>query len=172
MLTCKKCGCEVHEDQKVCIQCGTRTIRGDGFDYDQKTFTITKNMKIGAAILAFLVVVGILINALRVTPPDVVAKDFFTAVADRKVNAAEKYTTPNVESYLQTRGMDLRAIADECYSAISGENAKYSLAKPVMSGDKAATVVATLTYPDGRQKPYKIELTKQGRQWAVNKMDW
>lgn len=169
MLTCKKCGAELHEDQKVCIQCGTRTIRGDGFDYDSKKWSPPKSLKIGAGAVALLLLIIIAVNALKVTPPEQVGKEWFSAIADREIRAASKMATPNLESTLQTRGMSVRTLSEEIYNEVESYEASYAFGSPVLQGKTAASIQVTLNRPgDGYGRTFFIDLVKQGRKWRVD----
>ncbi|MCL5102771.1 MAG: zinc ribbon domain-containing protein [Armatimonadetes bacterium] len=169
MLTCQKCGAELHEDQKVCIACGTRTLRGDGFDYSVKKWTPTKNHKIAAGAVLLVLIILWITSALRVMPPEVVAKEWFVAMTDRRIAAAQSYVSQALESDLQARNMDLRAMSDEYYTEVVQNLAKYQIGPPQVNG-ASASIKIVLSYPEGSAREVNIEMVKDGRRWVVNRI--
>lgn len=169
--TCRKCGADLHPNQKVCIECGAPTPAGGGFYVEEdKKWRPTKNMKIGAVVFAALVLLAIIVNSLRVAPPDVVAKEWFDAITQRKVRVAADLATPQLQQTLMARNMDLMALADEYYTAVSMDRAKYSIKKPTISGNTATATVA-LTYPNGLRRQVQLVMVKVGRAWKVNEIN-
>lgn len=168
MLTCRTCGMELHEDQKVCIRCGARTIRGDGFDYTVQRWRPSRRMIIAAGVVLFALLVLMVANALRITPPGEVARKWFEAMYGRDMPVASRMVTPNYLKFNEDRGMDLRSLSDELNCEVIGSSAKPRYGKAVTSGGKNATVQITLAYPDGQFRVVTIDLIKQGRRWMVD----
>jgi len=168
VLTCRKCGMELHEDQKVCIQCGARTIRGDGFDYTVQKWRPSRRMIIAAGVVLFALLVLMVANALRITPPGEVARKWFEGMYGRDVPVAKRMVTPNYVKFHEDRGMDLRSLSDEWSGEVIGSLAKPSYGKAVMNRGKNATVLITLTYPDGNVRVVTIDLVRNGRRWMVD----
>lgn len=168
MLTCRECGAELHEDQKVCIQCGKRTIRGDGYDWDQKSFRPTRNMYIGAGAVVLVLLIIILINALKVIPPDQVSQTWFEAMTQRDSKMGAKLVTKEFVDKLGERQLTVRDLADEYNGEVAAYDGKFRISSCVMKGNNAATTIVLIEYPDGRKGGHVIELVKQGRRWLVN----
>ncbi|MEN6355451.1 MAG: zinc ribbon domain-containing protein [Armatimonadota bacterium] len=171
-MKCKKCGAELHEDQKVCIACGTRTIRGDNYDYDsQVAWRPSRNMIIAAAGVVVLIVVAMILHSMRTVPPKDVAQEWFSAMSQRKVKEARKLSTPHVEEDLQSRGMDMMAISDEYYSEIASDGGSFEISGPKPAGKNKLSFDVSITYNDGEPtRGYCLEMVKVGRQWRVDKV--
>lgn len=169
-MNCKKCGAELHEDQKVCIKCGTRTIAGGNFDYGNTgPWRPTKKMIISAAAVVVLLIIVFVINAMRVIPPEIVAKQWFGAMADRKINIAKDYMAPDLVDQM-TMDMGLQASADDYYTMITTEGGKYNVGKPQMSGSSGAQVAIVITQHDGKQE-IRLNMTKTGRKWLISQVN-
>ena len=168
MLTCRKCGMELHEDQKVCIQCGTRTIRGDGFDYNVERWRPSRRMIRAAEVVLLSLLVLMVANALRITPPGDITKQWFAAMYDRDLTAASRMVTPNFVKFQEDRGVDLGTLSYEWNGEVIGLSAKPTYGKPVMNGQRNAAVQITLTYPDGHILIKTVDLVKNGRRWMVD----
>lgn len=168
MLTCKKCGSELHEDQKVCIVCGTRTIRGDGFDYSVQKWRPSLRIKIAAGIVVLALVVMMVMDSLRVAPPSEVNKQWFEAMYGHNMKVASPMVTAKFTSYLTDRNLNLGDLATEWNGEIEGSNAKPSYGKPVMTSQKTASIPIALAYPDGSSRIITIDLIKDGRHWMVD----
>lgn len=172
-MRCQKCGAELHEDQKVCIACGTRTIRGDNYSFgDKEPWRPTRNHIIGAASVVVLLIVLLILNGMRADPPKVVAEEWFSAMTQRKVKDARELSTSNLEADLQSRGMDLMAISEEYYSDITsnGGSIKVSEPKPADS-PSTLNVDVSVSYNNGEPvRQYNLEMVKIGRNWRVDKI--
>lgn len=168
MLTCKKCGLELHEDQKVCIQCGTRTIRGDGFEWDEKRWTPSPGVKIGAGAVVLILLVVFIINSLKVVPPNDVTEEWFGAMVKREMRVASRMVTPAVNAELESRGMSLHALSEDVYNEVESYNAKYTFSPTEMQGENAARIQVTLNRPDGYGRTLFVDLVKHGRKWQIN----
>ncbi|MCE5322498.1 zinc ribbon domain-containing protein [bacterium] len=171
-MKCKKCGAELHEDQKVCIACGTRTIRGDNYEYDsQVAWRPSRNMWIAAAGVVVLVVIAIILNSMRTVPPKDVANEWFSAMTQRKVRDARELSTPRLEEDLQSRGMDLIAISEEYYGDITSSGGSFEISNPKPAGKNALSFDVSINYNDGEPtRGYCLEMVKVGRQWRVDKI--
>lgn len=171
-MQCKKCGAELHEDQKVCIACGTRTIRGDNYEYDsQVAWRPSMKMIISAAGVVVLIVLVMILNSMKTVPPKDVAKEWFSAMSQRKVKDARELSTPHLEEDLQSRGMDLMAISDEYYGDITSDGGSVSIGEPKAAGKNTLSLDVSVTYGDGEPaRGHSIEMVKVGRQWRVDKV--
>jgi len=167
VLTCKKCGSELHEDQKVCIACGTRTIRGDGFDYSVEKWRPSRRIKIAAGVVVFAWIVVMVANALRITPPSEVNKEWFEAMYTHNMKVATPMVTENFTKFLSDRNWNLGDLSALWNGEVIGSSAKPSYGKPVMTGERNATIPITLNYPDGQVRVITIDLIKDGRQWMI-----
>ena len=169
-MNCKKCGAELHDDQKVCIQCGTLTVAGGGFDYGNKDpWRPTKKMIYGAGAVVALLIIALIINGMRVVPPDVVANEWFDAMSQRRIKAAKEYMAPElVEKMSVNLGME--ATADEYFTMITTEGGKCKIEKPRMSGTTSAEVTLDISKPDGEQE-VRLVMSKVGRKWLINQVN-
>lgn len=167
MPTCRKCNADLHDDAKVCIECGTRTPLGGGFDFDDNFWRPKKWMYYAAGGVVFVILLAILINVLHVDPPDVVAAKWFECMANRQVKPASELVTGNYHESLQQKLMDIRAVSDEYYTEVSANGAKYEIGKPAANG-KTCEVIIMMNYPEGEQREMRVNLVKQGRRWLVN----
>lgn len=170
-MKCKKCGTELHEDQKVCIACGTRTIRGDNYDYgSQVAWRPSRNMIIVAAAVAGIIIAVMILNSMRTIPPKDVAQEWFMAMSQRKVKDARELSTPQLEQDLQSRGMDMMAISDEYYGEITSNGGTFAVGNPKPAG-KCMSVDVSVTYSNGEPaRTYCLKIAKVGRQWRVDKV--
>lgn len=173
-LECRKCGMELHPDQKVCIRCGQPTPKGGGFDYgeEKEAWRPSPAVLYTAGGVTLLLLVLILVHVLRVDPPEKVAKVWFDALAQRKVGIAQKYITQECDQDLQSRFADLRAVSDSYYSYISDNAATYRIGKAKLNSEKKptkASVTITMKSSSG-DMPVEIEMVKVGRRWMVNKI--
>lgn len=173
-LECRKCGMELHPDQKVCIRCGERTPRGGGFDYgdNKEPWRPSPKVLYTAGGVALLLLIVILVNALQVTPPEQVAQEWFDAVANRKVRVAENYVTDACNEELAGRFLDLRAVSDSLYEYIGDNSATWQVGKPKLNSAKKptkATVIITMKSANG-DMPIELQMVKVGRKWMVDKI--
>ncbi|MHB9036139.1 MAG: hypothetical protein ACYC64_05695 [Armatimonadota bacterium] len=173
-MKCKKCGAELHEDQKVCLACGIRTERGDNYSFGEKEpWRPTRNMYIGAAAALVLIIVVMILNSMRTVPPEVVAEEWFGAMSQRKVKVARSLSTPQLEEALISRGMDLMALSEEYYSEIADYNASFQVSKPqpAETTPNALAVNISITCNSGEPtRGHCVEMVKVGRQWRVDKV--
>ena len=170
-MKCHKCGAELRSEQKVCIVCGTRTAAGGNFAVEEKEpFQITKNMKYAAAGAALLILVLIVAQMLRVTPPDVVAKEWFDAMASRAIIKADKFYSPGYESRVQDGVSDSRTISDMIYEELNTKQAQSSIGKPTYNSSTQATVNIAMSYPDQPARNLQLTFTKSGRRWLIDRL--
>ena len=173
-MNCRKCGAELHPDQKVCIQCGERTAAGGKFDVEeeQRWRPSQKQIYVCAGVVAFLLLVLMLYKALHVVPPEVVAKDWFDAMLQRRFTAARSYVTPEFEQDLSARMMDMRALADTWIEEVSNNRATYQVGPPALdrpTNPRRADLTITMKYPGGQlAREIKVEMAKVGRAWKVD----
>jgi hypothetical protein len=171
-LICKKCGTQLHEDQKVCIACGIRTERGDNFSFGEKEpWRPTRNVYIGAATVLVLMIAVMVLNSMRTVPPEIVAEQWFGAMTQRKLKVARELSTPELEAGLNSRGMDLMALSDEYYSEISDNDASFQVSKPKRAGQNSLAVNISVIYGGGGAgRGCYVEMVKIGRQWRIDKV--
>ena len=174
-MNCPKCGAELHPDQKVCIQCGTRTAAGGQFvvPEERQPWRPTKNVIIGAAVAVCLLVIILVALSLRVTPPDVVADEWFGAMAQRSLGKAREGLTPELQQRFGGGADELMALSDEYYTAVAQEDATYTVGKPRYDNPKKpekATVVIDLKHPGGATGQVELEFTKVGRKWLISQI--
>lgn len=173
LVKCRKCGAELRSEQKVCIVCGTRTAAGGNFAVDEKEpFQITAKMKKGALVAAGLVVLLVVIQLLRITPPDAIAEKWFKAMASRNYGNAERFHSENFTSSMQQGLSDTRAVSDFIFDELNTKQAKETFGQTVYTpgNPKEATVTITLTYPDQYQRPIQVIFAKIGRRWMVDRL--
>jgi len=168
-LNCRKCGAELHPDQKVCIQCGTRTVAGGGFYVEEKEpWKPTRNMKYAAAGVVLLLIILLVARSLRTVPPDVVAKQWFDAMLSRQCATAAKYQSESFLSSMPAGMNDTLAISDDLVENIGTTNAQYTFGSPTLDTTNTAKVPITVKYTDGRTSQLEVDLTKSGRQWQIS----
>lgn len=173
-MKCRKCGAELHPEQKVCIQCGTPTPAGGGFHVEEEQpWRPTRNMIVVAAgVLAILVIIMVA-RGLRVSPPTTVAKDWFSAMAQRKISEAGRYVTDELQQNLQSRNSSLLAVADDYNNKVAHEGATYTVLEPVydvQDDPTKANVAISLKYPDKSTSEVEVEMVKDGRRWKINRI--
>lgn len=171
-MNCRKCGAELHPEQKVCLQCGTRTAAGGNFAVDEKeSWRPTPNMiKAGIGVLV-LIVLLLVMRGLRTIPPDQIAQEWFDSMVGRNYGKAQKYITEGFKSRMVTGVSDLRALSDNYYEEVINNQAKYTFDKPVYdipADPHTAKINLNLSYPDGQTKQIEIDMVKNGRHWIVD----
>ena len=173
-MNCRKCGTELHPDQKVCIKCGTPTPAGGGFDVEEtERWRPSKNMIIGAGVAVGVLIIALVIAAMRTAPPEVVAKEWFDAMSNREIRKARQYITAEMEQSLEDTTGGLLALSDEYFVAVTQDNASVTFGKPrfdVEDNPTAANVTIALKYPDGRWDEVEVQMTKVGRSWRINQI--
>ena len=170
---CRKCSMEMPARQKVCPRCGEITPAGGKFDVEEveRWRPSAKQMKIGGAAAAVVVLVWVLYAALHVVPPEVVADKWFGAMSSRSVLIAREHVTSGFEDALAVRMMSLQALSDEYNVETNTNRATYRVGKPFFRDSRHAEVSVSLTYPDKSPGPeYKIQMVKIGRKWMVDQV--
>lgn len=173
-VNCRKCGAELHPDQKVCIECGTRTAAGGGFDYGEETRwrPSPKMIKMALGAVALLLLVCIVYKLVHVAPPETVAREWFSAMIQRQTRTAQDYLTPKVEQDLQNRMMDLGSLSDDLRLEVS--QGSYRISSPIYSGagaESTAEVTISITPNSGAGgKDVRIRMVKVGRVWKINEI--
>ena len=172
-VNCHKCGAELRSEQKVCIKCGTRTIAGGNFDVEEKQpFEITRSMKYVAAAAVLMIIVLLVAQCLRVTPPDVIAQEWFDAMAQRDYNRANQFHSPEFTSNMQTGITDTQALSDYIYDELNTKQGQGTVGKPIytLGVPNEATVNIAMSYADGHTGAIQVIFTKIGRRWLVKKL--
>ena len=165
---CKKCGAELHENQKVCIRCGEVTEAGGKFEYgdnrilpDLSKLPMTK-IYYGLGALVFIIILICVLCSLRVTPPEKVCEEWFTCMYSQNTKGAEKLMT---DEYVEEKKLDASMTTDsmEFHTAVTEEGNSYTIEK-YEAPDKD-----TVSYVIGiAQNGEKIvTLKKVGRKWKV-----
>lgn len=171
---CRKCGMELHPDQKVCIRCGQPTPKGGGFDYGEEKEPWRPSPKflgITGGVVALLLVL-ILVNVLRVDPPEKVAQEWMDALVQRKVGVAQKFITQDCQVDLETRFSDMRAVSDSYYTFVNENAGTFKVGKPKLNSQKKPTK-ADITINlkgSGNELPVQVEMVKVGRRWMINRI--
>ena len=169
-MECPKCGMELVDTQKVCVGCGALTPAGGFFYVDHAKWVPSKKIKIAAASLAGVIVLIIILQLLKITPPDKVAARWFECLADRQIVSASKLVTENFNTQLSDRMLDLRALSDEYYYD-ADEQVTISASEPeydIEFNPTEAKVTLSVVYSSGRSQQINLGLVKVGRQWLVN----
>ena len=173
-MNCRKCGAELHPEQKVCIQCGERTAAGGKFDVEEEQHwrPSPTQVRIAGGAVALLLLVLILYNALHVVPPEVVAKDWFDAMLARSFARARTYVTPRFDEDLTARMMDMRALSDMWIEEVTSNRATYHVGPPVFDrpdDPRRAQITIRLQSPAGEVvREIRVEMVKVGRAWKVD----
>ena len=171
-MKCMKCGGENHPDQKVCLHCGARTPAGGGYYFEEKKIWRPSNKMIAIAAggISALLLILLVVHILHVDPPQSVAKEWFDSLVSRRPAIAERYVSPNYDSNLSDRMMDIRAISDEAYTDVVAEDGKYSITKPTFdrnANPRMAALSIMVTHADGSTRQYDLRMVKVGRQWRI-----
>lgn len=171
-MNCAKCGAELRREQKVCIVCGTRTVAGGNFSVGEKEpWRPTRQMIYAAGGVVLLLTIVIIAMSLRVTPPNVIAQEWFDAMVQRSTRKAQQFHSPELTSKMQTGVSDSNALSDYLYDEVNGKQGTYKIGEPIYdvpSSPTRATVTVTMSYPSGdppREIP--IGLVKAGRRWLI-----
>jgi hypothetical protein len=170
-VQCRKCGADLHHEERICARCGTPTPRGGGFyvEEEPKWRPSPQAIKIVAGAVALLLVVVISYKLLHVTPPEVVAEKWFSSLVSRRIGNAEAVTSKACMDSLMTRMQGLRSLSDDYYTEVVNNQAKYKLSAPAYRDRNHADVRVTLSYPSGDpMKIVSLGMVKQGRRWLVD----
>jgi len=173
-LKCRKCGAELHPEQRVCIECGERTAAGGKFyvEEEQHWWPSRKMIQIAVGAVGAVLLILILYSVLHVVPPDAVARNWFDAMVQRRVVDARAYVTPKFEQDLSTRMMDLAVLADEYLTEVVNNKATYDVGKPVYDrpdNPASAQVTIRIRYVGGGPgRDVVVQMAKVGRAWRIN----
>ena len=171
MINCPKCGHELPDRQKVCVVCGALTPASHFFYSEEKKWQPSKKMKIYAGVSAGIILILLILNSLRITPPDVIADKWYGAMSQRFISDAEKYTSEQYKNELSNNTSDMMAVADDIYTEVSSDKLTYKTDAPIYDSDsdpKSARVKITLFKEDGSMsRQFTIIFVKEGRRWLV-----
>ncbi|MBO7394106.1 MAG: hypothetical protein J6U98_07910 [Abditibacteriota bacterium] len=165
---CKKCGAELHENQKVCIKCGEVTEAGGNFEYgsnrilpDLSKLPMDK-IYYGLGALAFIIILICVICAMRVTPPDKICREWFVCMYSQNTKGAEKYMS---DEYAEEKKLDASMTTDaqEYHTAVTEEGNKYTIKK--YEEPAKDTVSYVIGIEQNGEKV--VTLKKMGRKWKV-----
>jgi len=168
IVKCVKCGAELRDEQKVCIQCGMRTAAGGHFHIEEKeAWKPSRNVKCAAAGVVALLIIAVVAMSFRIVPPEVVTKQWFDSMISRDYSKAEQYHSQQFMDYMQQNMRDTRAISDELIDRLGGFQTPYTIGAPTFTAPDQATVPVTFTSPDGGPGTITVTLAKFGRKWLV-----
>jgi hypothetical protein len=125
---------------------------------------------VGVVLIILIIMIA---RGFQTVPPSTIAKDWFEAMYQRQMGKAQSLVTPRLQEDLAKRNSSLMAVADDYYSKVNTDGAKYKVGKltfDVPDSPKTASVSIPLDYPDGRTGSVDIEMVKVGRQWRVNRI--
>lgn len=174
-MKCRKCGAELHPEQKVCIQCGEVTPAGGKFDVEEERVwrPSARQLQIAGVLFALLILGFVLYKVFHVVPPEVVAKKWFETMLSRAYATADDYVTSTFEQDLSSRMMDMRALAETWIEDITANNASYSFSAPAfdnISNPHKARITITIQSPDGQiVRQILLDMVKNGRRWKVDR---
>lgn len=169
-MECPKCGMELVDTQKVCVGCGALTPAGGFYYVDHTKWKPSKKIKIAAASVVGIILILIIIQILKITPPDQVAVRWFEHLADRQIVSASNLVTENFNTQLSDQMSDLRALSDDYYYDTT-ETVTISVSEPeydIEFNPTEAKVTLSVAYSTGRSQQIRLGLVKVGRQWFVN----
>ncbi|MDH7601545.1 MAG: zinc ribbon domain-containing protein [Armatimonadota bacterium] len=174
-MNCRKCGAELHPEQKVCIQCGEVTAAGGKFDVEEERAwrPTPRQLQAAGGLAALLILIFVFYKALHVVPPDVVAKNWFEAMLSRSYAAADDHVTTSFQQDLSARMMDMRALAETWIEDITANNAKYTFSPPEFDNSaspRKARIMITIQSPDGQiVRQVLLDMIKIGRRWKIDR---
>lgn len=175
-MKCRKCGAELHPEQKVCIQCGEVTPAGGKFDVEEdRTWRPTlRQLQIVAVLVGIVILVLVLYKILYVVPPETVAKNWFETMLSRHYAVADDYVTSEFMQDLNSRMMDLRALAEMWLDDITSNNASYQFSAPTFNSPTnphTARITVTIQSPDGQiVRQILMDLVRKGRRWKIDRV--
>lgn len=176
-MRCRKCGAELHPEQKVCIQCGEVTPAGGKFDVEEERVWRPSplQIKIAGGIVGLLILIYILYRLLHVVPPEVVAREWFEDMISRSYAAADNFITPSFEQHLSSRMMDLRALSEIWIEDIIGNKASYEFSAPALdnpANPRKARITITIKSPDGQiLRQVLVDMRRVGRRWMIDRAE-
>lgn len=167
-MNCAKCGAELHEEQKVCIQCGARTAAGGHFEVEQKqAWKPSAAVKYVALAAALVLVIVIAAMCLRVMPPQTVAQQWFDSMVSRNYAKAARFHSQQFIQQMEQTMSDTRAVSDMIIDRLGGVQTPYTFSAPTMVTPNQASVVVNYTAPDGQPGTITISLARYGRRWLI-----
>ncbi len=173
-MNCPKCGVEVIDTQKICPQCGAFLPASGYFYQDEKKFHITPQMKKAALIVGGFLLLLMIINCLRVTPPDQVGQTYIELLASRNLNAAKKMVTEDFENDMQESMRYITDTSGELYLFTPGSST--TTFTPSVTGyddpdsPTAASVSVRVDNSQNGTMTVNLELVKRGRRWYINRL--
>ena len=167
-MKCAKCGAELREEQKVCIQCGARTAAGGHFEVEQKqAWKPSANVKYAAPAAVLVLAIVVAAMCLRTAPPETVAKQWFDAMVSRNYVKAERFHSQRFIQHMEQTMSDTRAVSDMIIDRIGGPQTPYTFSPPTTIAPNQASVAVNYTAPDGQSGTITINLAMSGRRWLV-----
>lgn len=176
-MRCRKCGAELHPEQRACIQCGELTPAGGKFDVEKERVWRPSPMqiKIAGGVLGLVILIYILYRVLHVVPPEVVAGEWFEDMLSRSYAAADKCITPKFEQYLSSRMMDLRALSDMWIEDIASNEASYEVGAPTFDNPgnpRTARITIIIKSPDDQiLRQVLMDMRRIGRRWMIDRAE-
>lgn len=173
MLKCRKCGAELHPDQKACIACGETTSAGGKFDVEEEQHWRPTDIqiKIAAGVVGLILLILILHKLLYVQPVDEVAKEWFDAMVQRQLAVAKRLSASELEQNLSSQSLDLRGLSDLYVADITGSGGTYTFGQAQFDNPtrpKMADIEVPVKGPTGELlRVVKLHLIKVGRAWRV-----
>ncbi len=167
-MNCVKCGAELREEQKVCIQCGTRTAAGGHFHVEEKeAWKPSQNVKYAALAAAVVLIIVIAAMCLRIVPPEVVTQQWFDSMVSRNYGKAAKFHSPEFTQRMEQNMSDTRAVSDMIIDRLGDIRTPYTFGAPTLVTPNQATVPVSYKGPDGLPATITVSLAKTGRRWLV-----
>jgi hypothetical protein len=170
---CRKCGADLNPKQKVCPQCGEITPAGGKFDVPEEVAWRPSPLaiKLATAVVVLLIAIPVLYSLFHVTPPEVVAKQWFAAMSGRSLGVAGKMVTPRLQQSLASEMSSLQALSDEWNTETYTNRATYTVSKPTYTDRTHADVRISLIYPDKQPGPeVNLRMVRQGKRWLVDQV--
>jgi len=173
-MNCPKCGVDAVDTQKICPQCGAFLPASGYFYQDEKRYTFTPQMKKAAWIVGGFVLLLMIINCLRVTPPDQVGKKYVELLSERAIPASKKMVTKDFEADLTDSMQYISDMSGELYLFTPG-GTKTTFTSTVAGYDDpedptAARVSVTINNSQNGTKVVNLDVVKQGRRWYINRI--
>jgi hypothetical protein len=167
-VNCVKCGAELHEEQKVCIQCGTRTAAGGHFHIEEKqAWKPSQNVKYAALMVALVLIIVIAAMCLKVVPPEIVTEQWFNLMVGRNYGKAQRFHSQQFTQQMEQTMSDTRAVSDMIIDRLGGVQTPYTFGAPTITAPGQATVPVTYKGSDGQPGTITVSLAKSGRRWLI-----
>lgn len=172
-MKCAKCGAELREEQKVCIQCGARTAAGGHFEVEQKqAWKPSANVKYAVLAAAVVLLVAVAAMCLRIAPPETVAKQWFDSMVSRNYAKAERFHSQRFVQQMEQTMSDTRAVSDMIIDRLGDVQTPYTFGPPTTIAPNQASVPVNYTAPDGQSGTITINLAKFGRRWLITSVGY